>query len=108
MLCVCVLGGGGGGTEILDFGYPQTSETDTLKQYISQEEIRSDKLQVPYLPSLSRTHMRTVRESVKRRKRTVISGCVRATKTLPQPRAFVGGPSPHTLTFSPFSFSLSL
>ena len=34
-------------TEILDFGYPQTSETDTLKQYISQEEIRSDKLQVP-------------------------------------------------------------
>jgi AP-2 complex subunit mu-1 len=31
--------------EILDFGYPQTSETDTLKQYISQEEIRSDKLQ---------------------------------------------------------------
>ena len=32
--------------EILDHGYPQNSETDTLKQYISQEEIRSDKLQV--------------------------------------------------------------
>jgi len=32
--------------EILDFGYPQMSETDTLKQYISQEEIRGDKLHV--------------------------------------------------------------
>jgi len=30
----------------MDFGYPQNSETETLKQYISTEEIKSDKLAV--------------------------------------------------------------
>lgn len=28
--------------EILDFGYPQNSETDTLKMYITTEGIKSD------------------------------------------------------------------
>lgn len=29
-------------SEILDFGYPQTSETDTLKMYITTEGVKSE------------------------------------------------------------------
>lgn len=29
-------------TEILDFGYPQNSETDTLKMFITTEGIKSE------------------------------------------------------------------
>jgi hypothetical protein len=30
------------GAEILDFGYPQNSEIDTLKMYITTESIKSE------------------------------------------------------------------
>jgi hypothetical protein len=30
------------GVEILDFGYPQNSEIDTLKMYITTESIKSE------------------------------------------------------------------
>lgn len=32
--------------EILDFGYPQNSETDTLKMYITTEGVKSEKAMV--------------------------------------------------------------
>ena len=30
-------------TEILDFGYPQNTETDTLKMYITTEGVKSER-----------------------------------------------------------------
>lgn len=37
-------------TEILDFGYPQNSEIDTLKMYITTESIKSEMAVVRPLP----------------------------------------------------------
>ena len=37
--------------EILDFGYPQTSEIDTLKAYITTEAARSEVTDVRLLPT---------------------------------------------------------
>lgn len=39
-------------SEILDFGYPQNSEIDTLKMYITTESIKSE-MAVVSEPSLS-------------------------------------------------------
>ena len=38
-------------SEILDFGYPQTSEIDTLKAYITTEAARSEVTDVRLLPT---------------------------------------------------------
>lgn len=42
MLKKCSLYNDGKFTEILDFGYPQNSETDTLKMYILTEGVKSE------------------------------------------------------------------
>jgi len=34
-------------SEILDFGYPQTSDIDSLKMYITTESIKSERAVVP-------------------------------------------------------------
>jgi hypothetical protein len=34
------------GTEILDFGYPQNTETDTLKMYITTEGVKTERAMV--------------------------------------------------------------
>src|ERR1700749_1797830 len=39
-------------TEILDFGFPQNSEIDTLKMYIHTEGVKSEMAVVRFLPFL--------------------------------------------------------
>ena len=34
--------------EILDFGYPQNTETETLKMYITTEGVKSERMMVLY------------------------------------------------------------
>lgn len=34
------------GAEILDFGYPQNTETETLKMYITTEGVKSERAMV--------------------------------------------------------------
>ena len=40
-------------TEIIDFGYPQNSEIDTLKTYITTESVMSTNLAAVIIPLLS-------------------------------------------------------
>lgn len=37
--------------EILDFGYPQNSESDTLKMYITTEGVKSEQAVVSFVPA---------------------------------------------------------
>jgi AP-2 complex subunit mu-1 len=42
--------------EVLDFGYPQNTETDTLKMYITTEGVKSERNVVVCLPHLILPH----------------------------------------------------
>jgi hypothetical protein len=54
-------------TEILDFGYPQNSEIDTLKMYITTESVKSEMAVVRMLGLIRTLLLNLIRPYVARR-----------------------------------------